>query len=178
MNAEIGIYLEGGRAWYTECAAEYADEIYDLWQKRNKPMDVGWHISANDFIAEYSKGEDGFETADMLVDYHPSAKWRIGLIELLDIYVFTYSRKEKGQANWSPMMLRFRDALDEEYEEDFSEDFKRQKVKEFPDPQSDKDLIEFLYLNGCDTGWNWGKNGMTNAAFLHSQARDYFREYF
>jgi len=35
-----------------------------------------------------------------------------------------------------------------------------------------------LYLNGTDRGWNWGRNGMTNAAFLQNSARDYFRKYF
>jgi len=34
--------------------------------------------------------------------------------------------------------------------------------------------MELLYLNGDNQGWNWGRNGMTNAAFIHGPARTYF----
>ncbi len=75
-------------------------------------------------------------------------------------------------------MLRLRGALDEEYEKTFAKEFKAKMISGFTDPNSDKDFVEFLYLNGNDKGWNWGKNGMTNAAFLHGESREYFRQYF
>jgi len=40
------------------------------------------------------------------------------------------------------------------------------------------EFVEFLYLQGDDGGWNWGRNGSTNAAILHGEAREYFRKFF
>lgn len=49
-------------------------------------------------------------------------------------------------------------------------------MKQLPEPSDDTpDFVEFLYLQG---NWNWGMNGITNAAFLRGKARAYFREFF
>ena len=76
------------------------------------------------------------------------------------------------------MMLRLRDVQYEEYENDISDQEKEQKIKTLKDPGNEEDFVEFLYLNGPNKGWNWGRNGMTNAAFIQGPARDYFRKYF
>lgn len=99
-------------------------------------------------------------------------------MELLDIYAYTYPGTSNMDAGWTPMMFRLRDILYEEYENPVTDSEKEQKISRLSDPDNKEDFIEFLYLNGQDKGWNWGRNGMTNAAFIHGPAREYFRQYF
>lgn len=152
--------------------------IYKLWKQRGKPTDKGWHVSADDLIKEYSHGNSSHATGALIIDFDPKSKWRIGLIELLDVYIYTYSASANDESSWSPMMLRFRDVLYREFDSEINEQQKRDYLSLITDPEHIDDFVEFLYLNGSDKGWNWGRNGMTNAAFLQNSARDYFRNYF
>ena len=102
----------------------------------------------------------------------------IGIIELMDIYAYTYSGATKEEAGWTPMMLRLRDVLYEEYEQEISEMEKEEKIQSIKAPTEEVDFVEFLYVNGQDRGWNWGRNGMTNSPFIGGPARNYFRKYF
>ena len=152
--------------------------IYQLWDSRGKPTDQGWHVSADDLIKRYSNGSDSYETGRFLIDFDPNSKWRIGIIELLDIYIYTYSVAKQDEAEWSPMMLRLRDVMYEEFKNEISKEEKEDKIRKIQDPNNQEDFVEFLYLNGADKGWKWGMNGMTNAAFIGGPARAYFRRYF
>ena len=75
-------------------------------------------------------------------------------------------------------MLKFHDVFYQKYEQEISPTQKAEIMNAIPCDFHGADFIEFLYLNGDDKGWNWGRSGMTNAAFLHDAARDYFREFF
>jgi len=76
-------------------------------------------------------------------------------------------------------MLRLRNVLYEEYDSPIDQARKTEILSDLPEPASNgPDFVEFLYLNGTLYGWNWGKNGMTNAVFLQGAARDYFRKFF
>lgn len=152
--------------------------IYRLWEKRGRPTDVGWHLEADELIGEHTEGKEGVKTNALLIDFHPNARTRVGIIELLDVYAYTYSGTTKADASWTPMMLRLRDVLYEEYNAPITDAEKEQKIRSLSDPDNRDDFVEFLYLNGSDKGWNWGRNGMTNAAFIHGPAREYFRRYF
>ena len=152
--------------------------IYSLWEQRGKPTDTGWHVSADELIKANSNGDDTHLTGALIIDFDPQSRWRIALIEILDIYIYTYSGAFKDEASWSPMMLRFKDVMYEEFESEIQVDFKQKRIKTVQPNDDAGDFVEFLYLNGTDKGWNWGRNGMTNAAFIQSPARDYFRKYF
>ena len=152
--------------------------IYTLWEKMGKLTNQGWHVSADDLIQEYTGGKETIDTHSFLIDFHPGAKTRIGIIELLDIYAYTYSGETDDIAGWTPMLLRLRDVFYEEYAHEISKEEKKEKLKKLKAPVDEEDFIEFLYLNGADRGWNWGRNGMTNAAFIHGPARRYFRPFF
>ncbi len=152
--------------------------IQNLWQKRGKPTNQGWHMREDDLIREYTQGKGNIQTNALLIDFHPNARNRLGIIELMDIYAYTYSGTTEKEAGWTPMMLRLRDVLYEEYDQELSDNEKEKKIKSIKAPRGNDDFVEFLYINGPDKKWNWGRNGMTNAAFIHSPARDYFRQYF
>lgn len=152
--------------------------IYQAWELKGKPLDIGWHISQEELINIYSAGIHELSTRRLVIDFHPGAKDRIGLIELLDIYAYTYS-DGNGNPEWTPLMLRLRNVFYEVYDQPVDDLRKGEILTSLPEPGSDKpDIVEFLYLNGSDIGWNWGKNGMTNAVFLHKPARKYFRKFF
>ena len=102
--------------------------IYQLWESRSKPTDQGWHVSADDLIRKYSNGNESYETGRLLIDFDPNSKWRIGLIELLDIYIFTYRGSKRDEASWSPMMLRLRDVMYEEFENEISKEEKEKNI--------------------------------------------------
>jgi hypothetical protein len=76
------------------------------------------------------------------------------------------------------MMLHMRDVLEEWPDHPFTAEIKAKHIESLKAPLYGNDFMEFLYLNGDDKGWNWGRNGSTNAAFIHGEARDYFRQYF
>ena len=76
------------------------------------------------------------------------------------------------------MMLKLRDVLYEEYENKISKEDKEQKLTKLNEPSDAVDFVEFLWLDGDENGWTWGRNGMTYAAYIHGPARGYFRQYF
>ena len=159
--------------------------IYQAWQQQGEHLDTGWHVSRDELIRIHSDGNHDHTTRRLIIDFHPSARWRISLGELLDIYAYTWGDGNGGPA-WTPLMLRLRDIFYKEYDPQdcpYAQQRDREKIQVgLPEPKADTaDFVEFLYLtgnasNGCR--WNWGKNGMTNAAFLHGAARDYFRQFF
>jgi hypothetical protein len=119
--------------------------IYNLWEKRGKPTDSGWHISRDDLIHEHSDGNESIKTKAFLIDLHPNARMRIGIVELLDIYAYTYPGTSNMDAGWTPMMFRLRDILYEEYENPVTDSEKEQKISRLSDPDNKEDFIEFLY---------------------------------
>jgi hypothetical protein len=148
--------------------------VYKLWEeKRGKPKDQGWHISADDLVQKCTGGKGTIDTHSLLIDFRPRSKEEIGIIELLDIYAYTYSEDDK--ASWTPMMLRIRNVLNGKY---VSKEEKEEKLKKLKQPSDVEDSVEFLYLQGDNGDWNWGPNGMTNAAFIGGAARVYFRKIF
>jgi hypothetical protein len=149
--------------------------IHSLWIEREKPVDKGWHISGDDLVKAQTKGRESASTRALLIDFHPSSRERIGVIELLDIYAYTYAGDEPGSARWTPMMLRIKDIF---YSEDPNTEAEKARCLERLVPNQYDESVEFLYLNGCDKSWNWGRNGMTNAAFIGGDARVYFRKFF
>lgn len=152
--------------------------IYNLWEKRGKPTNQGWHMSADDLIRESTKNEGTIQTNALLIDFDQNSRIRIGIIELMDIYAYTYSGATAKEAGWTPMMIRLRDVLYEEYDKEISDKEKEGRIKSLKEPYNEDDFVEFLYLNGSEKGWNWGRNGMTNAAFVQGPAREYFRKFF
>lgn len=150
--------------------------IFKAWEKRGRPMNEGWHISAPELVGLQTDALHSYETRRLIIDFHPSAVNRICFIELLDIYAYTYETANGGAAEWTPMMFRLRDVLYEEYDHDITSEEKRSIVSSLPDPEASEEFLEFLYLTGST--WNWGKNGSTNAVFLQKPVRDYFRAFF
>jgi hypothetical protein len=120
------------------------------------------------------------ETRRLVIDFDPGSQRRIGLVELLDVYAYSFGGTEayEGEVSWTPLMLRLRDVFYKEYPRVISSEEKKQVLACLHDSADMQETIEFLYLNGTNRGWTWGMNGMTNAAFIHGPARDYFRRYF
>jgi len=155
--------------------------VYKAWIERERPTNLGWHLSADDLIRLITKGKESYQTRRLLIDFHPGSDYRIGIIELLDLYLYTWAGNSPSSAGWTPMMLRLRDVLyDDDYgrERPLTPERKANVIRELRVPTENAESVEFLYLNGDDGRWNWGRNGMTNAAFLHGGARDFFREFF
>lgn len=75
-------------------------------------------------------------------------------------------------------MLRGRDVFVKDYDPALSAEEKAERMKAIRCDAQGATIIEFLYLHGDERGWIWGKNGTTNAAFLHDAAREYFRQFF
>ncbi len=152
--------------------------IYQLWEKTGKPLDKGWHLSANDLINVYSKGKGSYETLRFIIDFDPTSKRRIGLIELRGIYIFTYPDGQSQQALWSPMMLCLRDVRCKVFDTELTPEDKKTKISVIKPKYGKEEFVEFLYLQGDNKGWNWGVNGRTNAAFIYGKARKYFQRHF
>lgn len=151
--------------------------IYNLWVRKNKPRNQGWSVNANELLSIIDETFTSDSHA-LVIDFHPNADYRIGLIEIDRIHLYTYGKKEEDFAYWTPMMLELKSLYYDEYEEPISKDEKNDFIDCFEPPATRKRIVEFLYLNGTENGWNWGKNGMTNAAFIEEDSREYFKRFF
>ena len=151
--------------------------LHRAWERLGRPLDTGWHVSRADLLDLHFGSGPRPQDPRLIIDFHPSATGRIGLVEPMDIYAWTFS-DGKGRAVWTPLMLGLQDAFYEEYEAALTPEAKAAIMERIPASSSGGESIEFLYLNGEDRSWNWGRNGMTNAAFINGGARDYFRRFF
>ena len=75
-------------------------------------------------------------------------------------------------------MLRLRQILYEEYDDEIIEKEKIKIFQEVLEPTDSAEYIEFLYLQGDDNSWRFGPAGTTNAALIGGEAREYFRQFF
>jgi hypothetical protein len=148
--------------------------LYKLWEKRSKPVQSGWSVTADDLLKEHG---NGFSSDDftLVIDFDPNSQQRIGLVEIESIHVFTYG--DNNSVFWSPMMLELRDVYYEEFDEPLLPGKKSNILDRLPSlaPSRDK-IVEFLYLQGA--AWSWGRNGSTNAAFIKNDARKFFQSFF
>ncbi|MGB7291002.1 MAG: hypothetical protein WBD99_02355 [Thermodesulfobacteriota bacterium] len=131
-------------------------------------------MSADELIRLHTGGNETYATRRLIIDYDPQASWRIGLVELLDVYAYTYG--DAGRVTWTPLMLRLRGVHYEEREVTPQE--KARIIAALPEPARSDDIVEFLYLQGDARRWAWGRNGSTNAVFIEGEHRDYFRSFF
>lgn len=151
--------------------------LYKAWERRGRPVDEGWHVSAKELVLIHSEEQHDISSRLLAIDWNPKSKEEIGLIEILDVYGFSWG-DDDNDALWTPLMLRGRNLHHQDYEE-LSDSQKAEILSKLPEPRSDTpDFVEFLYLKGKEDGWIWGRSGMTNAAFLEGEARDYFRRFF
>lgn len=152
--------------------------IYNLWLKKGSPLDNGWLITQDDLLKEVTSNNEHFNDFRIIIDFYPSSKDRIELIEILEIYPYTYGNVE-GSASWSVLMLRVRDFW-KTYHGKKIELSERDKLLEniTCDKSYEGDIFEFLYLQGEENGWVPGRVGFVNAAFIHKPARDYFKKWF
>ncbi len=151
--------------------------LHQAWVGRGKPLNQGWHVSRDELLDLHFGVGEKRNDPHLIIDFHPSATGRIGLIEPMDIWAYTFG-DETGKAVWTPLMLRLRDVFYKEYDEALTPEARAEIIGKTPVDFDGQESIEFLYLNGDDRGWNWGRNGMTNAAFLQGEARVYFRQFF
>ena len=154
--------------------------IYKMWVKRGKPVGQGWTATADELLRIYAEeynylNYNGDECA-LIVDFHPTSRNRIGLIEIDRIHVYTYG--EEDYVEWSPLMLELTEVYSKNEIEDFSGVLKQHLLSKIEVAPERQKMVEFLYLNGDDYYWNWGKNGTTNAGFLYKDAREYFKIFF
>ena len=150
--------------------------IYHAWNNHGQPVNQGWHVSANGLISIHSGGCQTYATRRLIIDDKPNSGRRIGLVELLDVYAYTWG-DNAGNAIWTPLMLRMRDVYYRRYDPEITRQERRAIMGQLQVPEPDNnapDVVTFLYLQGP---WNFGM-GRINGAFLHSEARAYFGQFF
>jgi hypothetical protein len=152
--------------------------VWKAWKQRGQPIRKGWYVSAEDLITILTDGKHSYDTRRLIIDYDPRSKERIALIELLDIHLYTWDGASPTEAGWTPMMLKMRDVVEEWFDHKLATDEKAKRIQTLTPKTYGEPFVEFLYLHGDGKSWNWGRNGATNAVFLHAEARDYFRQYF
>lgn len=155
--------------------------IYNLWTKNNKPINQGWHADLNDLVSLITESTGNEDNYRVIIDFDPKANWRIALVEIINIYAFTYGNKTTDEVWWTPIMLELRDVwVDEELKKPLNIEEKAKEIKAFEisNRNLENTIIEFIYLRGDDGGWNFGRVGGANATFISGDARTYFRNYF
>ena len=84
--------------------------LYRAWESRGRPLDVGWMVTREDLVELQFGTEADKEKLRLVIDFHPTSTGRIGLIEPINIYAFTWDDGEGG-ALWTPLMLCLRDVF-------------------------------------------------------------------
>ena len=150
------------------------------WERKGKnkpPINDGWHVSRQELVHIHSDGK--YDTSNRLLAslWNSKTKSGIGVVELMDVYGYTFGSDDNEAVWWTPLMLRVSEVFWQDLEEPMTESqkirFLSNPRKELPSPQHES--IEFLYLQG---NWNWGPTGSVNAAFIHDGARKYFKQFF
>lgn len=157
--------------------------IKKLWEEKGRPLDKGWQITAKDIIRAAPSLSADTDNLHPVSDYHPNADNRIGIVEICDIYLYTFSQDENLQEpEWTPMMLKLRTLYYEKFDTDLSSEeiaAKKQSIKLPPNydtPTDDSWTFTFLYVKG--SSWNFGKPGSANGTFIEGGALRYFRPFF
>jgi hypothetical protein len=151
--------------------------LHKAWEARGKPLDKGWQVTREELINLRFPNENT-SSKRLIIDFDPKANWRIGLVEPTIVFAYSFSDATQ-KVLWTPLMIKLRDVFYCEYEVPMTPEKKEEILTAGVLPCTDeKESVEFLYLNGERKGWNWGKNGMTNAAFIQGGAREYFRAFF
>jgi len=146
------------------------------WRLRGSPLNKGWHVNRADLLDLYFDGRVRPEGARLAFDFHPAAKGRIGIVEPMDIYAYSFA--DGDEVRWTPLMLRLIDLFYEEYDVELTDTVRKEIVGRIPLEPTSNESVEFLYLQGEEGGWNWGRTGGVNAAFIQGRARNYFRQFF
>ena len=83
----------GTAVYYSDTGQEYRlaghQLLYKLWNKRNKPVECGWSVTADDLLKEHGEGLSSGDHA-LVIDFDPNSQKSIGLVEIEVIHVFTY----------------------------------------------------------------------------------------
>lgn len=152
--------------------------IYKAWEKRGRPTDQGWQVSEDELIQLHTKGQHDCRTRCLVIDWAPQAARYIGLVELLDVFPYTYEADAPRKAAWTPMMLRLRNVLYKEFDHKITAAERQEIISSVPEPAPDADFVEFLGLQGEDEGFKFGGGGPGIAVFIENKAREYFRCFF
>lgn len=64
--------------------------LYESWLQKGRPIDEGWHTTADELIRLHSDGAHSHSDRSLIIDFDPNATWHIGLIELLSVHAFTW----------------------------------------------------------------------------------------
>lgn len=148
-----------------------------LWRKKGKPINAGWHISLDDIIQEnISEGNDARDHT-VIIDLDPSSRKIITLLELSDIYAFTYG--QNSVVSWTVLMLKLKEIFAHS-DKNLTSKKREQIIHKIQNPADNEKsaATEFLYLQGENRGWNWGMVGYVNAALIYEDAKEFFKKYF
>jgi len=142
---------------------------------KGKPINRGWEVSADELIRIYSAKTHTYETRRLLTDWNPSSKKEIGLVEVLHVYAFTCGGNE---AEWTPFLMKGRDVFYKQGYANLGESDRRAVLADLPEFDPDGlEFAEFLYCKvNQNRNWIWGRTGVTNAAFLQSEALRFFQK--
>lgn len=151
--------------------------LYQEWLAHGFPVDAGWHASTDPLFRILTDGAHDTLSRRLVIDFDPNATWRVGLVELLNVYAYTWGDGQ-DRPSWTPLMLRLRDVHYEEFDPPIDQARKAVILADLPEPAPDApDFVEFLYLNGPDRGWNWGEERDDEHGLPARAARNYFRSF-
>jgi hypothetical protein len=88
--------------------------LHQAWEARGKPLDEGWQVSREELVRLRFPNETA-SSKRLIIDFDPNADWRIGLIEPLVIYAFSFGG-DNQTVTWTPLMIKLRDVFYREYE--------------------------------------------------------------
>jgi len=148
--------------------------IYNLWQKKGYREKTGWKITSEELIQDILKSNDDVTKYSVIIDSAPSLKAIVDLKEIHDIHLYTYVDEKTEKVDWSVICLRVKDIF---YMDRLDNTKKRVFTEKFISNKQNEDMVySFLYIHGDKRGWNWGRLGQMNGAWLYSDARKYFQK--
>lgn len=174
-------FMEDGQDLIRDTGEQYKlagnNLLRAAWERRERPLEQGWHVSASELLSIHSEGKFNDSTHILASDFMPSASHEIGIVSILDVYGFSYCADDPSDPEWSPLMIRYGGLFNHYEPGGLSDSRKAVLLARIPDrgPEVADESVGFLYLKD---DWTFGPGGTVNTPFISGAARDYFRRFF
>lgn len=145
-------------------AGKTPGSLFTHWQEKGR-ISGGWEVSIEEFRNKYLESRADLDNnIHFIIDYFPTSKTAVALVEIEYFYAFTYLSPNRNDALWTILMLQLKGIFDKPIENP------QDKKRRFR-PENTTDIIEFLYLQKT---WSPGRVGGVNAALIYNDALKYF----
>ena len=122
-------------------------------EKKGSPTNKWWQFTSEDLSEYYQKKLKEETQLHFIIDFYPHQTYKIGLVEIVNIFLFTMADYSGEGIEETIMRLKMQDIF---YLEDYNDEpsYYKGKIK-YIHQTNMTDFTEILFLHGDDSRWHW-----------------------